>query len=215
MFRSLETSLILLLGSVISAWPLAAIDRNLQFTVFVYNDADAPERLLIGAEQDAGRVFVEAGLQAVFVNCRTGERSVDTPECGPVPAPAQLVVRLVPRSRTLGETAFGVAFLMSGGGTFADVFFDPLKRLRTENVRLVEASILGHVMAHEIGHLLLGSNAHSRHGIMQACWKRDQLRSIATGGLWFTSEQAVEMQRKVSSWKEASSRAAIVADARP
>ena len=215
MFRSLETSLILLLGSAISVGAEAAIDPNLQFTVFVYNDADAPERLLIRAEQDAGGVFVEAGLQAVFVNCSRGEHRVDTPECGPVPAPARLVVRLVPRSLTLGETAFGVAFLMNGGGMFADVFFDPFKRLRTENVRPLEASILGHVIAHEIGHLLLGSNAHSHHGIMQACSKRDQLRSIANGGLWFTSEQAVQMRSKVSTWKEAGSRAAMVADARP
>ena len=131
-----------------------------------------------------------------------------------MPAPAQLVVRLVPRSLTLGDTAFGVAFLMNGG-TFADVFFDRFKTLRTQNVRPVEASIVGHVMAHEIGHLLLGSNAHSRHGIMQARWKRDQLRSIATGGLLFTRERAVQMRSKVSSWKEASSRATIVADARP
>ena len=104
---------------------------------------------------------------------------------------------------------------MNGGGPFADVFFDRFKTLRSENVRPVEASMLGHVMAHEIGHLLLGSNAHSRHGIMQARWKRDQLRSIATGGLLFTPEQAVEMRSKVLSWKEVSSRATMVAYARP
>ena len=65
---------------------------NLQFTVFVYNDADAPEALSIEAEQDAGDVFAKAGLQAAFVNCMTGERMVDAPEYGPMPAPGQLVV---------------------------------------------------------------------------------------------------------------------------
>ena len=31
-------------------------------------------------------------------------------------------------------------------------------------------TILGRVTAHEIGHLLLGSNSHSAHGLMRASW---------------------------------------------
>jgi hypothetical protein len=29
---------------------------------------------------------------------------------------------------------------------------------------------LGHVMAHEVGHLLLGAHSHSRTGLMSADW---------------------------------------------
>jgi hypothetical protein len=113
----------------------------------------------------------------------------------------------------LGDTVLGVAFLSDDEGTFADVFFDPFRRLRADRTREIPASVLGHVMTHEIGHLLLGSNAHSHLGIMQARWHRDQLRSIAVGGLLFTPGQAAQMRARVSSLKTPTL-PAMVADAR-
>jgi len=52
------------------------------------------------------------------------------------------------------------------------------------------ANILGNVMAHELGHLLLGSNSHALSGIMKARWENEELERIAKGGLFFTIEQA-------------------------
>jgi hypothetical protein len=42
------------------------------------------------------------------------------------------------------------------------------------------------VMAHEIGHLLLGRNSHSVSGIMRGTWGSAELRAIAQGALRFT-----------------------------
>ena len=55
------------------------------------------------------------------------------------------------------------------------------------------AEILGSVMAHEMGHLLLGSNAHAISGIMRAHWESGELRRIAMGTLVFLPEQAKRM----------------------
>jgi hypothetical protein len=60
------------------------------------------------------------------------------------------------------------------------------------------AGVLAHVMAHEVGHLLLGTNAHSPTGIMRPSWQARELRSIIMGTLLFTSEQAGSMQAKLS-----------------
>jgi hypothetical protein len=49
-------------------------------------------------------------------------------------------------------------------------------------------TILGAAMAHEIGHVLLGSNEHSRMGIMKACWGPLEFRCLATKGLHFTPD---------------------------
>ena len=60
--------------------------------------------------------------------------------------------------------------------------------------------ILGSVIAHEIGHLLLGLNSHSDTGIMQKRWERKQLQMVTTGNLLFTAAQGklmqAEMQRR-------------------
>ena len=53
-------------------------------------------------------------------------------------------------------------------------------------------------MAHELGHLLLGSNSHSRAGIMRAHWQGEELHRLSRGNLWFTSEQANHMRGKLN-----------------
>jgi hypothetical protein len=57
-----------------------------------------------------------------------------------------------------------------------------------------EPRVLGHVMAHELGHLLLGSNAHAEIGIMRPRWFGQQLRAVERGALFFSPEQALLMR---------------------
>src|SRR5262249_1414393 len=46
-------------------------------------------------------------------------------------------------------------------------------------------AVLGAVSAHEIGHMLLGANAHSREGVMYARWGREQMTMVSTQELLF------------------------------
>jgi hypothetical protein len=43
-----------------------------------------------------------------------------------------------------------------------------------------KGQILGHAVAHEIGHLLMGTNSHSSRGLMRGNWKVDALHEMAT-----------------------------------
>ena len=52
--------------------------------------------------------------------------------------------------------------------------------------------------SHEIGHLLLGLNAHSASGIMQAEWRREQLNRILKNQLVFTPAQAKIMRAEAA-----------------
>ena len=36
--------------------------------------------------------------------------------------------------------------------------------------------LLGRAVAHEIGHLILGTTKHAKSGLMRATWKTDELR---------------------------------------
>jgi hypothetical protein len=53
-------------------------------------------------------------------------------------------------------------------------------------------------MAHELGHLLLGSNAHSRQGIMCPDWHGGELQLASTGSLLFSEEQARFMRKRLA-----------------
>ena len=72
---------------------------------------------------------------------------------------------------------------------FANVFFNRVEQ-RTEVERISLDQVLGHAMAHELGHLLLGSNSHSSAGIMSGKWRAEELKHAAKGDLLFTAQQA-------------------------
>ena len=86
-----------------------------------------------------------------------------------------------PRSVSSAGEVFGVAFLSDEGtGCYSDVFYDRAMELHADwNVSL--SDILGNVIAHELGHLLLGSNSHSRAGIMRAHWQGEELHRLSRG----------------------------------
>ena len=59
-------------------------------------------------------------------------------------------------------------------------------------------TLLGRVMAQEIGHMLLGPKAHSRTGIMRAFWVDHELSTAARQELVFTAEQSRRMKTRLA-----------------
>ena len=57
--------------------------------------------------------------------------------------------------------------------------------------------VLGHVMAHELGHLLLGPGSHATQGIMQHRWRARELRLAQMSALGFTRVQALKMGQQL------------------
>jgi hypothetical protein len=62
-------------------------------------------------------------------------------------------------------------------------------------VRSFDATWLGYIMAHELGHILLGPNAHALVGIMRGTLLRDDWEKAAQGTLSFTRSQAKQIRR--------------------
>jgi hypothetical protein len=59
------------------------------------------------------------------------------------------------------------------------------------------SKILGHAIAHEVGHLLLNQQVHSPQGIMRGEWGLTDLRDINCGVLLFTAQQAEVLRSDV------------------
>ena len=58
--------------------------------------------------------------------------------------------------------------------------------------------VLGHAIAHEIGHILLGSNSHGPRGLMKAKWGSEDIKRAGKGDLLFTPEQAQVIQHNLA-----------------
>ena len=167
--------------------------------VRLYSEVQLPPGTLGQAEQEGLRIFRQAGIEIDWVECGAFMPPAD-PRCKISPDPEHLVMRIVKKASRAADSVFGMAFLSEtdGHGAYGDVFFGSVERLHQECGASV-GRVLGHVMAHELGHLMLGTKAHTAIGIMQPHWYREQLRAISQGSLVFTPEQATLMRKRLRS----------------
>jgi len=194
--RALRTGLVS--GLLLLVSEMAFCVSGAQITITIHNEAPIPQKVLEQATQEASRIFHQAGVNSVWILCQQSNAGPSTPpDCR---APVDLIhlsLRIVPWSSQMGDSTFGVAFLSEKGlGTYSDVFY-PLAEKLSRQCAASLGRVLGHVMAHEIGHLFLGTNAHSPVGIMRPQWQAEELQQIGMGTLLFTPEQARKMHARL------------------
>lgn len=195
---SVGLPLLVLLG--VCSWSNVAAARSgdrskVQFTVVVNDGADVSPLILYQGETEAGRILSAAGIQIQWMNC-SGDTGVVEEACRVVARGDQLVLHIVPTGKTSTDSVFGMAFLaQDGSGKYCDVFFDRIEEAH-RNFGADRSQLLGTVVAHELGHLLLGSHAHSQVGIMAPVWEEEILRNMGMGHLLFTREQASLMRAR-------------------
>lgn len=183
----------------LSVVPLRAA-TSARVTVSVHNDANVPADTMASAEATASTIFRQAGLEVKWIQCGTpGGKLPASPGCSEAVFLRHVHVRILPRSRNLTSSTLGVSYLSGDGtGCYSDIFFASVAELRAASGQGV-ASILGQVMAHEIAHLLLGTNSHSALGIMRARWEREEMLHGGKGQLLFTSAQSQMMRERLLS----------------
>jgi hypothetical protein len=158
-------------------------------TIMVYNYSNASQVIINAAEREARRLLSDAGLRVEWLNCPAGLPEDRSPAaCGKALADSDL------RLRVLNSPSFNVlpihAFGFSIHPILASVFYEPILQSTKGREEFELPIILGCVMAHELGHLLLGPNHHSEMGIMQGKWNFKQFELASKGVLFFTSKQA-------------------------
>lgn len=137
------------------------------------NEAQVPADVLENSLEQVTRIYAHAGLDV---------RWTDT-------AP-RFIVKISPHVLGYGRSAspvMGVAFRRPGG-SMVQVFLKQVHDFaRTYRVDL--STMLACVIAHEVGHLLLGTS-HSQTGLMQAGWDKTVVHDATRGALTFTAAQA-------------------------
>ena len=190
MSRPLQRYLVVLAITLTCRAASAAEPKLLIITINIFNDAGVPDSALETAKHETSRIFTAAHLQIRWNDCMTTPSVPAGSSCRDLRAAAnELNARIVPAGKRQNEDIFGVAFLGADGtGKYSDIFYDSVEMLRTQRPINI-GRLLGHVMAHELGHLLIGSHAHSPWGLMCAKWHAQELRRMEMGTLFFTPEQ--------------------------
>jgi hypothetical protein len=181
----------------------AEAPRMADITISVYDYAHVSIDLLAAAEEDARRIFRQAGLETAWATCLPKPGKVQPGDCYTVDA-THLMMKILPRAISAQardrNDVLGTAIVDGKGvGYFAYVFYDSVQRIGEE--RKLGHALLGDVLAHEIGHLLLGSNSHSISGIMSAHWYGGELRKISESAMLFTPGQSRMLRERVEPHK--------------
>lgn len=171
------------------------------FQVSLFNDAAVPPAVLAQAQLRASAVLAQAGIEVDWLDCPPANPLDFTPRISPCSAvawPRHLSVRIVKRGTTVGADTFGQAFLdESGCGVYANAYYQNLTA-SPDHPELNDGEMLGYVIAHELGHLLLGAHSHSDSGVMQAHWRGPVLQAAARGALFFTPTQVATIRSRLS-----------------
>jgi hypothetical protein len=111
----------------------------------------------------------------------------------------QIVIRVVPDTgksmKNVRMKTLGLSVAEHDGGTYASVFLKPAEE-KASDANLPRIIVLAYAAAHEVGHLLLGDQAHTRQGLMKAHWETDDFQAMAQNRFHFSSEQTRELSAR-------------------
>lgn len=168
-------------------------------TIRLYDLAHTSAGTVERATATAGRLLAEAGVNAIWEQGAPDSQEGRLADWTPALVPDQrgyLVVRLLqgpPDDRP--EADLGYALPSVWQGAHVTIYFDRVEKLffRTKGMPRI-GSLVGGVMAHEIGHILLGSAEHSPQGVMKAHWGLEEFRLLSCKKLHFTPEDATALR---------------------
>ena len=185
---------------------LAKAALAFSLAVRVYDSYGVSDQELAAAKATARRIFAGAGVAIQWTSCPCESRV----------GPAELVIRIGAAPSTSEPASLGFSYVdvSQKGGTLATVFADRVKALAA-GPRVDEGQLLGRAMAHELGHLLIGTIDHNRAGLMRGRWTMIDLQNDRPWDWIFSRGESARMRQAVVRRSRAPARPAAVIASTP
>jgi hypothetical protein len=165
-----------------------------QLKVVLCDQVGLDDRTLGITRAQTSRIFSRIGVDLVWFELQRGVK-----ECRAPVMDNHLVV-VIAREAPKGWASSEVLGMAPPGSNRAYVFYDLAKRFieTTGQSRRSEMGVLlGHGIAHELGHLLMPGMGHG-DGLMQANWAFKQWQGAREGTLLFQPDHAAAIRRAAS-----------------
>jgi hypothetical protein len=162
--------------------------------VQVYDDAGLAPAALHEFIASTQKILIGSGVSVVVDACARGAAALCVQRTG---ISKRIVMRVVAKPYKSMENVHGemLGFAVADlhGGTCATVFRKSAEDMAGE-LNHPWTMVLAYAAAHEVGHLLLGYQAHSPRGLMKATWDVRDVWAMAQGQLHFSLEQTRELR---------------------
>lgn len=176
--------------------PAAASAHEDAVVIRTYDASGLPEADLDAALAAAFAILEDAGVPVARLSCDQPDEAARLHPCRAPLAPHELSLRLVRLPPDgIGPVTLGYSLVETpaGFGSLATVYVDRVARLAAA-ARVDVPTVLGRAIAHEIGHLLLGTNAHARAGVMRAVWSPEAVRASTPRDWRFTTRDTTALR---------------------
>lgn len=134
-----------------------------------------------GAKTEAARIFEQAGVSIGWVD-------------GTHTGGYDLVMMLVASPREATTTSILGAAQKKGVTGY--VFYEGVQGF-AQNSNVTPAIVVGHVLAHEMGHLLLADRTHSGNGLMRDGWDSSDIGRMRNKSLLFATKEGQALRAAV------------------
>lgn len=172
---------ILLHGVLVTSSVAAAGTNRTSLVVRTYDAFRVGASDWDAAVAGASRILANAGIQIEWVHCSSyiaGQPATGPARCSRPYSRNEVALRLVvqPLAGPAEQTLLGDS-MVDGSmhfGTLATIYLASVERLAGE-AKVNTGTVMARAIAHELGHLLLGTNTHSVRGLMRPVWTAEEM----------------------------------------
>ena len=173
---------------------MAVLPLALLVTIRLYDTSGMTAADLRSAMLTADAALRSGAVASAWVVCPPpgAAPAPNSSGCTGLPHESDLLMRIVraPAAVISADTlGFAAVDPTAGRGTLATVFADRIVRLAARS-GIDGGTLVGYAMAHEIGHLLLGTDAHAPRGLMRAAWTLPEISRRMPKDWRFSHEDA-------------------------
>jgi hypothetical protein len=178
----------------------AVVDPELRIVIRTY-DASAAAGDLSLAQAVSAAILEDAGIPVTWVSCDAMFVQRDKNPCVAPLAANELAIRFVRLPAhladhdlvTLGDSLVDTRLR---AGSLATIYVNRVAAVAAR-CHVDGQALLGRAVAHEVGHLLLGTSSHASAGLMRAAWSQKTLQRDRQDDWVFSSDDARAIREAV------------------
>ena len=199
-----RTGLILVL---LSAPALGQRPQPANLPILLYDAAGVGPKTVQSAERLAAAILLTAGIEPAWNtgsvdelrNLGTDFSAYPPQDCRGEPVSAVLSVQLLAQAPPRVEPQLlALSLPFARRGVQVTIYVDRIVRVVRENAGPTFSCVLAYAIAHEVGHVLLHSEAHEPTGLMKGSWSKSDWQRAALSVISFSRED----RRRIAEWRQ-------------